>query len=324
MSGSILSQQGRFAESRANFLAALALYDPVRDRNSAMLYAIDSRVMCTAWLSHLLLILGFPDQAIGRDGEVPGYVREVSHASTAAVALAWGCIFAQLLRDQRLALNRAEAVIELATEQGFPLYRAAGRVIRGWALADDGQGDAGVREIRQGLAEYAATGAQMWSPYFLSLLAEAEGRAGRPEAGLRAAVDAMDQIGRMGLHWIESEVSRIQGELLLAQPSPDFDGAQRCFRHAVAVAREQQAALWELRAATSLGRLLHEAGSDGPAHEVLGPVCGRFSEDFDFGDLRDARMLLDQLGDSSPAGGAGEQDHATNGLPTPPASLPNS
>lgn len=296
MIGSTLSQLGRFAESRDQFLSALSLYDPERDRDSAMLYAIDSRVMCTAWLSHLLLILGSPDQAIERDREVPAYVREVSHANTTAVALAWGCIFAQLLRDQHMALTRAEAVIDLATEQGFPLYRAAGRVIRGWALAHRGLAAPGVEEIRRGLADYAATGAQMWSPYFLNLLAEGERLAGRPVAGLQASAEAMERIDQMGLRWIEAEVCRTQGELLLAQFNPDPITAEKCFHRALAVAREQAAALWELCTATSLARLRMAYGDPQAAGDVLRPACDQFCGAVATRHLREAKELLDQLG----------------------------
>ena len=92
MVGSALCQYGRFAESRDAFEAALALYDPVRDRDSGLVYAIDSRVMCLSWLSHLYLILGYPEQALAYSSRVPAHVRELEHPGTAAVALAWGCI----------------------------------------------------------------------------------------------------------------------------------------------------------------------------------------------------------------------------------------
>jgi predicted ATPase len=198
MMGSASCQLGRLAESREHFEAALAHYEPERDRSSAYVYAIDSRVMCLSWLSHVLAILGYPDQALARDGEVPAHARELAHHNTAAVALAWSCIFHQLLRNRTRAREQAEAVIGLATEQGFPLYLAAGTVVRGWALAGSGRAAEGIAEIRRGLAAYAATGAEMWSPYFLGLLAEASGWAGEAAAGLDAAGDALQRVERTG------------------------------------------------------------------------------------------------------------------------------
>ena len=132
MIGSVLCQSGRFTESRDAFEAALALDDPERDRTSALVYAIDSRVMSLSWLSHSDLILGHPEQALARHDQLAVYVRELAHPNTTAVALAWGCIFRQLLRDRHKAQEQAEAVIALATEWGFPLYRAVGTVVRGW------------------------------------------------------------------------------------------------------------------------------------------------------------------------------------------------
>ena len=90
MVGSALCQYGRFGESRDAFEAALALYDPVRDRDSGLVYAIDSRVMCLSWLSHLYLILGYPEQALAYSSRVPALVRELEHPGTAAVASGMG------------------------------------------------------------------------------------------------------------------------------------------------------------------------------------------------------------------------------------------
>jgi hypothetical protein len=95
--------------------------------------------MCLSWLARVLFILGYPEQAVARNGEVAGYVRELTHPNTAAVALTWGCMFRQLIRERHNAHEQAEAVMALATEQGFPLYLAAGTVVHGWALAANGQ-----------------------------------------------------------------------------------------------------------------------------------------------------------------------------------------
>jgi predicted ATPase/class 3 adenylate cyclase len=296
MIGSATSQLGRFAESRDHFEAALALYDPARDRSSAIVYAIDSRVMCTSWLSHLLLLLGRPNQALARDAEVPAYVRELGHANTAAVALAWGCIFRQLMRDRQNARVQADAVVELATEQGFPLYRAAGMVVRGWTLVDDGHAEDGIEEIRSGLADYTATGAAMWSPYFLGLLAEAESRSGHTEAALGTVADALDRAGRSGVHWIEAELHRLRGELLIARASGDAHEGDACLQRALGIAGEQGAALWQLRAAASLARLRSKQGRPRVSQDLLMPIYSQYTEGFETRDLRETKALIDNLG----------------------------
>ena len=115
--GAALCQLGRLAESRDHLEAALALYDPVRDRSSALVYAIDSRVVGLSWLSLVLVVLGYPEQALAQNGEALAYARELAHPSTTAVALApMGCVLYQLLRDRRNAREQAEAAMALARE----------------------------------------------------------------------------------------------------------------------------------------------------------------------------------------------------------------
>ena len=293
--GSALSQLGRLAESRDHLETALARYDPVRDRTSALVYALDSRGVCLSWLSHVLLALGHPEQGLARNGEALARARELAHPNTVAFALSCGCIFHQLLRDRRGAQAEAEELVALATEQGFPVWLAAGTIVRGWALADDGRAEDGIVEIRRGLADYQATGAEMWSPYFLHLLAEALGRAGQATAGLDLVADAVDRTDRTGARWIEAELHRLRGELLLALPEPEWREAVACFRRALAGAREQGARLWELRAGTSLARLWRDRGERQKARDLLAPVHGWFAEGFGTQDLRDARALLDEL-----------------------------
>ena len=297
MVGATLCQLGRLTESRDHLEAALALYDPVRDRTSALVYAIDSRVVSLSWLSLVLAVLGYPDQALARNVEALAYARELAHPSTTAVAFApMGCVLYQLLQDRRNAREQAEAAVALAQEQGFPHYLAAGTIVRGWTLADAGRAEEGIAEICRGLAEYSAMGAEMWAPYFQGLLAEGQGWAGRAAAGLDLASEAVDQAGRMEIHWIEADLHRLRGELLLALPEPERSEAEACFLRALAVARAQGARLWELRAATSLARLWRDQGRGGEAREPLARAYGWFTEGFGMLDLRAARALSRRSG----------------------------
>ena len=149
--------------------------------------------------------------------------------------------------------------------------------------------------MQRGLADYTATGAELWVPDLLALLAQGHARAGRPAAGLDLLADALDRVGRTGGRWLEAELHRLRGELLLALPELDQAAAEACFRRAVAVAREQGARTWELRAATSLARLWRGPGQAAEARDLLAPVYGWFTEGFDTPDLREAKALLDEL-----------------------------
>ena len=185
-------------------------------------------------------------------------------------------------------------MIALASEQGFPLYLAAGTVVRGWALAGIEQTEDGIADIRRGLVDCGA-GAENWLPYFLGLLAEALGRTGQPATGLKFVVDAVDRTGRSQARWIEAELHRLRGELLLALPEPDQAAAEACFGQALTVAREQSAKMWELRSATGLARLLADQGNRQKAHDLLTPVYEWFTEGFDTLDLTEAKALLEVL-----------------------------
>jgi predicted ATPase len=253
------------------------------------------------WLAQALLALGYPEQARARQGEALASARELAHPNTTAQALFCDWTFHQLLRERQEAQEQAEALIALATEQGLPLWLAAGIVVRGWALVDRGRMKDGIAEIHRGFADYRATGSELFSPYFLALLADAHGRTRQAEAGVSLLADALDRVERTGARWIKAELHRRRGELLLALPEPGQHEAETCFRRALAVAREQDARMWELRAATSLGRLWRDQGKWAQARDLLAPIHGWFSEGFGTPDLREAKALLQELA-STPLG----------------------
>ena len=125
----------------------------------------------------------------------------------------------QFRREGQAAQEQAEAVIALSTEQGFPYWLAWGTILRGWALAEQGQEEEGIAQIRQGLAAYQATGAELWRPYYLALLAEAYGKVGQAEEGLTALAEALAVVDKTGERCYEAELYRLRGELTLAQSS---------------------------------------------------------------------------------------------------------
>ncbi|HYZ33461.1 MAG TPA: AAA family ATPase [Crenalkalicoccus sp.] len=293
--GSALCHLGRFAESRAHLEAALALYEPGRDRSSALVYALDSRVVCLFWLVHVLLALGYPEQARARMREALGYARELAHPYTLAYALSVACLFHGRHRPGPDARIEADALVTFAAEQGFPLPAAVGRVVGGWArIGEGGAAEEATALMRRGLAEYKATGAELWVPDFLALLAQARGQAGQPAAGLELLAEALDRVAETGGRWLEAELHRLRGELLLASADPG--SAAACFRRAMAVARQQDARMWELRASTSLACLLRDQERRVEAHTILASIYGWFDEGFEVPDLVEAKNLVDGLG----------------------------
>ena len=286
---------GEFATACAELERTLGLYDPVEHRHLAFVYGQDPWAGARAWLAWPLLVTGYPKQALIHHRESIDRARELGHPNTLAQTLYCGGVVRQLLRDQPGVVEITDALIHLAREQNFPYWLAMATILRGWALFAAGEIERGIAEMAHGLTAFRATGAQLWLPYFLGLLAEGHGKAGEQEEGLRVLSEALDRVEPTGERWFEAELHRRKGEVLLCLPEQDRKAAEACFRQAITVAQGQQAKLWELRAATSLARLWRDQGRRVEAHDLLAPIYGWFTEGFDTADLREAKALLDGL-----------------------------
>jgi len=156
--------------------------------------------------------------------------------------------------------------------------------------------------MREGVAAYAATGARLWRLYYLALIAETHSKVARVEDGLADLAEALDLVQSTGEREHEAELYRLRGELTLKQspfPSPDFanqKAAEQCFHCAIDIAHRQQAKSLELRAAISLARLWQQQGKPKEAHAMLADIYTWFTEGFDTADLKDAKVLLEELG----------------------------
>jgi adenylate cyclase len=207
----------------------------------------------------------------------------------------WACVFRDLRREFAVVQEHARDLIALSTEHEAAQWLAAGTIFDGIARAELGEGPAAIDRIRRGLAAYESTGAQLFVPYFLSLLARACARAGQAAEGRRVIDQALERARATGERVWEAELVRLQGALRLASAPDDRAGAMECFREAIEIARRQAAPSWELRAASSLARLLAAAGRRDEARRTLAAVYERFTDGFDTADLGEAKALLDGL-----------------------------
>jgi predicted ATPase len=295
--GVTLSYLGAVATAYTHFTQGIALYDSQQHRATASLATYDTGVVCHSSAARTLWLLGYPDQALARSQEAVSLAQQIAHPFSLGYALTWAGIFHQLRREGSAAQECAEASTTLATEQGFLLQTARGAILRGWTLAYQGQAQAGIEQIHQGLRAYRATGAELDRPYYLALLAEAHGAMGHPESGLTVLTEALTLADTTGERLCEAELHRLKGELLLQGSSENSTEAEACFQKALAIARAQQAKSLELRAATSIARLWQQQGKRQEAHDLLAPVYNWFTEGFDTADLKDAKALLDVLGE---------------------------
>jgi len=181
----------------------------------------------------------------------------------------------------------------VATEQGFPYWGSVGTILRGWVKAKNGDVAEGIPLMRSGLAAYRATGAEMWMPHYLTLLAAAHQIGGQVEEGLALLGEALQIVERTGERWFAAELNRNKGELLVRQGHAE--AAEELYYKALTIAEQQGAKLWELRATASLARLWHDQGRRAEARDLLAPVYGWFTEGFDTPDLKEAKALLDEL-----------------------------
>jgi predicted ATPase len=246
-----------------------------------------------------LWALGHPDQALQSIRRARELARELANPFDVARALYFGAFTHLCRREVKITRELATELMALTRNQGFAMLSAGGMILHGWALAVEDDLDEGIRQMRQGLQDWHATGALSHRAYQLALLAEALGRKGRVPEALQTSTEALDLASSTGERFLEAELHRLRGEILLrggegARSEPS--GAEDCFRRALAVARSQECRSLELRAALSLSRLALLQSDRSEASELLTRVSGWFTEGFDTPDLREARSLLLELG----------------------------
>jgi predicted ATPase/class 3 adenylate cyclase len=244
-------------------------------------------------------LLGCPDQASRLNDEALAIVERIRHAYTYSRAFYWSSAFHAYCREWHLVEERATTAIDSARERGLAMVAAVAQIMRGAARAMLRAGDEGMAEIQEAMRAYRQTGARFHGTYYLILLAEALAARGRAEEGLEALDEAATLIEETDERYVEAEMHRLRGALLLAQSADNQTEAERCFHEALDVARRQEAKSLELRAAMSLARLRQRQGRADDARDLLAPVYDWFSEGFDTADLKDAKALLDELAPSA-------------------------
>jgi predicted ATPase len=286
---------GDMAEGRAHYDQAIALYDPAAHRPLAARFGADNGVAILSYRSLALWTLGYPESALADAEHALRDAREIGQAATILFALGCGGDWILMLcGNYATATAQADELVALAVEKGAALWKAAGILDRGRLLVLTGKASAGVQMMNSGIAAYRSTGSTTWMPWHLSFLASAYAQLGQFDDAWRCIGEAMTAMETKE-RWCEAEVNRVAGEIALLSPERDAAKAKTYFERALAVARQQQAKSWELRAAMSLARLWRDQGKRDEARDLLAPVYGWFTEGFDTLDLKEAKALLEQL-----------------------------
>jgi predicted ATPase/class 3 adenylate cyclase len=292
-SGRNLMFSGRLDSSRSQLKEVLALYDPISHRSLVHQAGFHPHVLSQAFLGIVLFSLGFPDQASARSNAAIAEARRLAHSPTLAVSLDNSARLLTLIGEKTALGERANQLVAVVAEQGFPLWRGLATIYRGWVEVKNGDVAQGISLLRSGSAAYRATGAGVWLPYHIALLARACEIAAQDEEAVTLLNEALQNVERTGERWFAAELNRHKGQLLLRQGHSE--AAEQLYRKALSIAEEQEATLWELRAATSLARLWHDQGKRQQARALLAPVYGWFTEGFDTLDLKEAKALLERL-----------------------------
>ena len=288
---------GDYSAARTHCAQRTVLIGVTAQRADARYHDAAPGVRCLVTAAHALWCLGYQEQARQLAQEALTLAETLAHPNSLAFARVWAAVLHHHLHEVPAVQAQAEALLALPTEQGFPLYAAFGSFWRGWALAMQGEGEAGLAQMQHGMAAVLATGNELARPFCLVVLAEAAGHAGKIEDGLHLLTEAMTVIEATGQRYLLAEAYRLRGTFLLRQA--DAVRAETCFRQALSVARRQQARSWELRAAMSLGRLWQHQGKRDEARDLLAEVYGWFTEGLDTMDLQEAHALLQAWSASS-------------------------
>ncbi len=286
---------GEMVQGRTYSDRALALYDVAEHRPLAARFGQDAKVAALSYRSLALWMLGYPDAALADADDALKDARAIGHIPTLMYALAHVLMTHTYCGNQTAASSEADELLALAEKVGSSFWKATAIMLQGWVLALTGNATDAIKLISSAISAWELMEVRLWAPTYLSHLALAYAGDRQFDDARRFIRDALETAERTKERWCEAEVHRLAGEIELMSPRPDTERAEGWFVRALAIARQQQARSWELRAAMSLSRLRRDQGKRAEARDLLAPIYAWFTEGFDTRDLREARAVLDTL-----------------------------
>src|SRR5499427_1120306 len=293
--GLSLLHTGDIVDGRVHLDRAITFYDPAEHRPLATRFGQDIGAATLSWKSLGFWLLGYPEAALADSEHALKVAREIGHSATLMYVLnfsAWTHIHCG---NYAAANALIDEFATLKDQTGSLFWAAWGMMQGGCVLALTDKVSDAVQMITSGVTAMRSTGTTMWMPLWLSYLARAHAKLGQFDDALRCIGEAKTAVEMAKESWCEAEVHRLAGEIALLSPEPDAARAEEYFEGALAVARAQQAKSWELCATMSMARLWRDQGRRDEARDLLAPLYGWFTEGFDTGDLKEARVLLDEL-----------------------------
>jgi class 3 adenylate cyclase/predicted ATPase len=293
--GISLAWTGDIAEGRVHYDQGVVLYDPAVHRPLATRFGQDAGVSLLCHRSMALWLLGYPDATLADAKQAVQEARDIGQAPTLMFALFFTSLIEIFCGNYATATKEHDELIALADERGSLYWKALCTPMQGHLFALTGKASEAVQRITSGIAALRSAGTAFWMPLHLSYLGRAHADLGLFDDAWRSIAEAIDTIESTKETWFEPETNRIAGEIALMSAEPAAAKAEAYFDRALAVARQQHAKSWELRAAMSMARLWRDQGNARQARELLAPVYGWFTEGFETRDLKEAKLLLDTL-----------------------------
>ncbi|MBV8451142.1 MAG: hypothetical protein JOZ29_02560 [Deltaproteobacteria bacterium] len=292
-SGNVFLIMGDPLGARRHLEIAISLYDPERHRQLTSLGG-DVRVNPRSVLGWTLFWLGYPDQALKLCNEALAIAQSGTSRHSQAFAEAYLADLHSFRREAHLTQESAERLIVLASEHGFPIWRAIGTTLRGWCIAVQGHYDEGIALIREGSNSVRSAGITARGLNDLFLLAGACLEAGHISEGLDTLTEARALVSQPE-HPVLGVIELFKGNLLSKWGGSRAAEAEDCFRAAIEIARKFNNKMAELQAISGLARLLASHGDRDEARTMLAEIYNWFTEGFGTPDLKDAKLLLDEL-----------------------------
>ncbi len=272
-------------------LAIISLRNPWDLQESQ---GVNYAALARAWQAHALWCLGYPQQAQERGLDAVKLVQDLDQPFNQALVSAYLAMLQQLRADEAVARAHAEQALELASKYQAPYYRTWAGILVSYALALEQPDEEYIGRLRESISEFKASSARLRLPYYLSLLAQVYGKAGRAEEGLACIYEALAEARIHNERWWDAELHRLRGEFLLMGGADAVDGEAAILR-AISIAQSQQARSLELRATMSLARLWSAQKRSDDVRRQLRDVYTWFTEGCETPDLQAARLLLAQL-----------------------------
>jgi tetratricopeptide (TPR) repeat protein len=284
---------GNFAAARAELEGALAMFDPQRDASLVVRFAHDIGAAAMSYLALTLWPLGEIEQAVRLIDQALARANKIGHVGTLAYVYSHFTVFEMMRWNRSGVARHAEALLEISREHQLPMFAAYGAVYQAWARPQSTDRDAGLAELRAAIKVCRERGIGLNMPIIATALAAAEPSA--TDAPLATIDQAVAETERDGQRWFEAETHRIRGEIFFKRDPANTMAVEEAFLTAIAIAQEQKARSYELRAGLSLAKLYQTTNRLLEAREVLAPVLKDFSPTAEFPEIVEAQALLAAL-----------------------------